>query len=216
MKEKLKTVIKGAEKELEQFASEMSSGKQWTDKDPARIGELMKIIRDGKLLCLLEDIKEKGLMSVMNGSGSKDNKSKEGGEESKDPMEMLKKMFGGGQQSGGFGMQNTGGWSPLQMQHHIPGISPTSNYNNYDYSPENRRGVPGSGHRYSMDNHYDDTEMRHRGKNGQYVRNHYDDGMDDRYMSPDNRQGGDTSPQNSTVITDKQGVPGTGVGTQGR
>lgn len=214
MKDKLKGINKMLEKELTQYAQEMESGKQMTDKDPERLSSLMSALAYGKLLCMLEDIKEKGLTGVLEGGKGK---SKEGGEESKDPMEMLKKMFGGGQS--GFGMNNTGGWSPLQMQNHIPGMSPMNNYNNY--SPENRRGVSGTRSSYdSYDtySHYedddnDDMEMRHRGKNGRWVKNSYDDGADSRYMPQNNRN---TSPQNSTVITDKQGVPGTGAGTQGR
>lgn len=188
MKEKLKTIEKTMEKALTEYASEMDSGKQLTDKDPERIAHLSMALTFSKLLCMLEDVKEKGLSAVLEGSG----KSESGGKEQQsNPMDMLKKMMGGGQQMGGF--------QPFQMPSARLGFGNDPYENNMpyqhheDYDMENRRGRSRRTGRYT-------------------TRSAYDQDMDDRYPSSyDDGQNsydrGGSKPQNT--VSDRQGQDST-------
>lgn len=204
MKDDLKTIGKVLDSALEQYEQKFKTGDyESTSKDAEVLAHLV--------------LAKLGMMGMC-------------------AFEKIGKMMGGedGEKSEakGFGMKPGSVKSP-DLFSFIRGFMPEDTYNNMPmhhpqypmnaYDTYNRKGVPGSGggHRMGMDDTYDTYDMggyqtpenRHRGRNGQWVKNHFDEDMED--YSPSNRQGGQTSPEN------KQGVPssgstGTGAGTQGR
>lgn len=211
MKDTLKTVEEMLKSEVKKYETEHKDGMKMTDKDPERLAHITMALVFSEMLCLMEEVKEKGLSSILKGKGSE---GKESG--SQEQGIGFNKMSGGG------------GWNPMEMLYNIPGLSPmspTDNYNNqggqYHYEDDDmqmRRGVPGSG---------GNRGGRKRNSRGQYTRNSYDDNysynngyddmddnLDDNYNSPQNAQsgnsggrgntggrGGNTSPQNTTVTT---------------
>lgn len=209
MKDSLKTIQEMLKSEIKKYETEHKDGMKMTDKDPERLAHLSMALTFSKMLCMLEEVEEKGLSAILKGKSGED----------------------GGKKEDGIGFQkmpSNSGWNPLEMLHNIPGFepmhhSPMGSYNSpqngYDMNDtEMRRGVPGSGRGGNRGG-------RRRNGQGQYMNGDYDtssnydsydsyEDMEDSYSSPQNAQGGssggrgnsggrggNTSPQNNTVTT---------------
>lgn len=214
MKDKLKSIEKMMEKELSQYAQEIDSGKQMTEKDPERIAHLSMALTFSKLLCLIESLKNdadsgEGMLGKLLGGGSSDKQTKVGGGN----------MFGGG-----------GGMNPFGMAMRMIGFDRDEDHGGD--GPYMRKGVPGSGRggrsnmtydtydHYDNDDednyHYDDNPQmarRRSTRTGRFIRNN-SDGYDGSNMRS-NSDGGNMTYNNGGVNNSTVSTPSTTSTTTG-
>lgn len=184
MDKAFKSIMKGLEKPIKEYAQELDGGKhEMTEKDPQRMFYLMGAMAMGKLLCMLEEMK---------GEGEKKGQNTMSG--MMDMMGKVGSMFPQMRQSGNMthiGFEGNDGWQ-----------NPSGNYNRHPIMPmEDRRGVPGTGRRGNRneiddtyDHHEDDMEpedrRRRSSRTGRFVRGENENDMNDRMENDtDNRQG---------------------------